>query len=122
MINDEQRQVPSSQTERVVLPISIRKAFSIVPVPVGSVKGGVSWRKKPCSDRSPAMPTRNSQEGVLRSAVIDRFRSVATAPVQERKFPIGPASAKKLGYDRAEVDALLAFGRDSGYLRLLDAC
>jgi SAM-dependent methyltransferase len=52
------------------------------------------------------MPTRNSQEGVLRSAVIDRFRSVATAPVQERKFPIGPASAKSLGYDAAEVDAL----------------
>jgi ubiquinone/menaquinone biosynthesis C-methylase UbiE len=37
--------------------------------------------------------------------VIDRFRRVATAPDQERKFPLGPASAKRLGYDPAEVDA-----------------
>jgi SAM-dependent methyltransferase len=42
----------------------------------------------------------------LRASVIDRFRRIATAPNQERKFPIGPASAKKLGYDAAEVDAL----------------
>jgi SAM-dependent methyltransferase len=40
--------------------------------------------------------------------VIDRFRRVATAPDQERKFLIGPESAKKLGYDPAEVDALPA--------------
>jgi len=38
--------------------------------------------------------------------VIDRFRWVATAPDQERKFPVGPESAKKLGYEPAEVDAL----------------
>jgi SAM-dependent methyltransferase len=44
----------------------------------------------------------------LRASVIDRFRRVATIPDQERKFPIGPASAKKLGYDPAEVDALPA--------------
>jgi len=38
--------------------------------------------------------------------VIDRFRSVAIAPDQERKFPVGSESAKKLGYEPAEVDAL----------------
>ena len=54
------------------------------------------------------MPTRDSQEDDLRASVIDRFRKVATAPDQERKFPVGPASAKKLGYDAAEVDALPA--------------
>jgi len=38
--------------------------------------------------------------------VIDRFRKVAIAPDQETKFPVGPESAKKLGYDASEVDAL----------------
>ena len=52
------------------------------------------------------MPTRDPQGDALRASVIDRFRSVATAPDQERKFPIGPESSKKLGYDPAEVDAL----------------
>jgi SAM-dependent methyltransferase len=42
----------------------------------------------------------------LRASVIDRFRSVATEPYQERTFPIGPESAKRLGYDAAEVDTL----------------
>jgi SAM-dependent methyltransferase len=54
------------------------------------------------------MPTTDSQEGALRASVIDRFRRAATAPDQERKFPVGPESAKKLGYDAAEVDALPA--------------
>jgi SAM-dependent methyltransferase len=52
------------------------------------------------------MPTIDAQEGDLRASVIDRFRRVATAPDQERKFPVGPQSAKRLGYDPAEVDAL----------------
>jgi SAM-dependent methyltransferase len=52
------------------------------------------------------MPTGDLREGDLRASVIDRFRSVATAPYQERKFDIGPESAKNLGYDPAEVDAL----------------
>jgi SAM-dependent methyltransferase len=54
------------------------------------------------------MLTRDSQKGVLRASVLDRFRKVATAPDQERKFPVGPQSANKLGYDPAEVDALRA--------------
>jgi arsenite methyltransferase len=52
------------------------------------------------------MPTKAPLPDDLRASVIDRFRRVATAPELERKFPIGPASAKKLGYDPAEVDAL----------------
>jgi hypothetical protein len=67
---------------------------SIVTVPVGWVKGAVSWRKEPCPDRSPAMPTRDPQEDALRASVIDRLRRAATAPDLERKFPIGPESVK----------------------------
>jgi arsenite methyltransferase len=52
------------------------------------------------------MPTQTQQPDNLRASVIDRFRKVATAPDQETKFPVGPESAKKLGYDLCEVDAL----------------
>lgn len=41
-------------------------------------------------------------------AVKLRFAAVATSPGQERKFPVGPASARKLGYDPKEIDALPA--------------
>src|SRR5271166_1332211 len=52
------------------------------------------------------MPTQTQQPDNLRASVIDRFRKVAIAPDQETKFPVGPESAKKLGYDLCEVDAL----------------
>src|SRR5271165_3280176 len=52
------------------------------------------------------MPTQSQQPDNLRASVTERFRKVATAPDQETKFPVGPESAKKLGYDPAEVDAL----------------
>ncbi len=52
------------------------------------------------------MPTQSQQPDNLRASVIDRFRKVAIAPDQERKFPVGSESAKKLGYDLCEVDAL----------------
>ena len=52
------------------------------------------------------MPTQTHQPDNLRASVIDRFRKVVIAPDQERKFPVGPESAKKLGYDLCEVDAL----------------
>jgi SAM-dependent methyltransferase len=42
----------------------------------------------------------------IRAAVERRFAQVARSPGQEQKFPIGPASAKKLGYDPQEIDAL----------------
>lgn len=42
----------------------------------------------------------------LRAAVKERFATVAAEPGREKKFPVGPASAKKLGYDPQEIDAL----------------
>src|SRR5215831_21416361 len=42
------------------------------------------------------------------AAVEQRFAQVARSPGQEQKFPVGPASAKKLGYDPPEIDALPA--------------
>ena len=44
----------------------------------------------------------------IRAAVEDRFARVARSPQQERKFPVGPASARKLGYGPEEIDALPA--------------
>jgi len=42
----------------------------------------------------------------IRAAVEQRFAQVSRSPDQEKKFPVGPASAKKLGYDPREIDAL----------------
>ena len=44
----------------------------------------------------------------IRQIVQERFARIAQAPVQEKAFPGGPASAKKLGYDFHEIDALPA--------------
>lgn len=44
----------------------------------------------------------------IQAAVCERFAQVALHPEQVQKFPMGPASAKKLGYDAAEMDALPA--------------
>src|SRR5271157_5753513 len=52
------------------------------------------------------MPNKSQQPDSLRTSVIDRFRRVATEPDKERKFPVGPESAKNLGYEPAEVDSL----------------
>jgi arsenite methyltransferase len=52
------------------------------------------------------MPTNTPRRDALRASVIDRFRRVVTAPDKERKFPVGPESAKRLGYDASEVDSL----------------
>ncbi len=49
------------------------------------------------------MPTTADE---IRAAVERRFAQVAHSPDQEQKFPLGPASAKKLGYDPPEIDAL----------------
>lgn len=48
----------------------------------------------------------NQASDDLRGAVKERFTAVAISPGQEKKFPVGPASAKKLGYDPSEIDAL----------------
>ena len=79
---------------------------AIVPVPVGSVKGAVSWGERPCLDRSAAMSTESRQPAKLRGFVENRFRRIAMEPDRERKFPVGPESAKRLGYGCGEVDAL----------------
>jgi arsenite methyltransferase len=52
------------------------------------------------------MTIESEQPENLRASVIDHFSQIATMPAEERKFPVGPESAKKLGYDAAEVDAL----------------
>src|SRR5450631_1420141 len=52
------------------------------------------------------MPIECERPDNLRASVIGRFSRIATTPNQERKFPVGPESAKKLGYEPAEVDAL----------------
>jgi SAM-dependent methyltransferase len=52
------------------------------------------------------MPSKSLQRDDLRASVIDRFGRVASAPDQEKKFPVGPESAKKLGYNPDDVDAL----------------
>lgn len=48
----------------------------------------------------------NPTNDELRAAVRQRFAKVALSPADEQKFPIGPASAKKLGYNPMEIDAL----------------
>src|SRR5262245_58613487 len=42
----------------------------------------------------------------LKTAIEERFIKVALDPTGERKFPVGPDSAERLGYDGAEIDAL----------------
>ena len=49
------------------------------------------------------MPT-SAEE--IHAGVGQRFAQVARSPDQERKFPVGPDSAKKLGYGPQEIDAL----------------
>ena len=42
----------------------------------------------------------------IRAEIQQRFVKVALCPQGEKKFPVGPASAKRLGYDAAEIDRL----------------
>lgn len=51
------------------------------------------------------MPDSNAEPW---TTVKERFAKVALSPDQEKKFPVGPASAKKLGYDPKEIDSLPA--------------
>jgi SAM-dependent methyltransferase len=44
----------------------------------------------------------------LRAVVKARFAAIAASPSQEKKFPVGLASSKELGYDPKEIDALPA--------------
>ncbi|REJ66667.1 MAG: methyltransferase domain-containing protein [Planctomycetota bacterium] len=42
----------------------------------------------------------------IRDGVLERFTRTAVAPQQEEKFPVGPDSAKALGYGAREIDSL----------------
>jgi len=42
----------------------------------------------------------------VRASVLQRFTNTAIAPQDERKFSLGPESARQLGYAAAEIDAL----------------
>jgi len=42
----------------------------------------------------------------IKAEIRQRFATVALAPQQEQKFPVGPTSAKCLGYDAQEIDSL----------------
>lgn len=44
----------------------------------------------------------------VRNQIRERFAQIARSPKTERVFPVGSASAKNLGYDADEIDALPA--------------
>jgi SAM-dependent methyltransferase len=44
--------------------------------------------------------------GDLESAVQQRFAALARNPVEEQRFPVGPDSARRLGYPSSEIDSL----------------
>jgi arsenite methyltransferase len=56
--------------------------------------------------RSSRFASRFNRSEDLHAAVDRRFSQVARSPDLEKKFPVGPASAKKLGYDPQIIDAL----------------
>jgi len=42
----------------------------------------------------------------IKAEIKQRFVKLALSPKEEQRFPVGPASAKRLGYDAQEIDAL----------------
>ncbi len=49
----------------------------------------------------------------LERDVAQRFAALARDPAGERRFPVGPASAKRLGYSPEEIDALSTLATES---------
>lgn len=49
----------------------------------------------------------------LRASIKERFAKIARSPEQEKKFPVGANSAKSLGYDPTEIDALPSSATES---------
>jgi arsenite methyltransferase len=43
----------------------------------------------------------------IKAEIKQRFVNLALAPQDEQKFPVGPGSAKQLGYNAHEIDTLL---------------
>ncbi len=50
----------------------------------------------------------NSHDSEVKQQIRERFANVARSPESERVFPVGPESAKALGYDGDEIDDLPA--------------
>lgn len=48
----------------------------------------------------------NDAPANLEATVKDRFAAIAQDPSREQRFPVGPDSAKRLGYPASEVDSL----------------
>lgn len=48
----------------------------------------------------------NESPDQIKAGIEQRFVKVATDPQAKQRHPIGPDSAKRLGYDAAEIDAL----------------
>ncbi|MCH7688028.1 MAG: methyltransferase domain-containing protein [Planctomycetes bacterium] len=46
------------------------------------------------------------QPDEIRATVLERFSETALTPEQVKTFPLGPDSAKSLGYDAEEIDVL----------------
>ena len=48
----------------------------------------------------------NSQDSEVKQQIRTRFADVARSPENEQVFPVGPDSAKAVGYDAKEIDGL----------------
>lgn len=48
----------------------------------------------------------SEQPDAIRTSVAERFTGTTNDPSQEKTFPVGPESAKRLSYDAAEIDVL----------------
>src|SRR5262249_11969495 len=101
-------EIPSRSMRSVSSPSRAYRPAEILPVPILSVKGGVSSQGGRNPTGAPAMPHVTPTPDDLRASVIDCFRKVATAPAGERKISFGSESAMRLGYDAAEIEALPA--------------
>lgn len=55
----------------------------------------------------------SDKEDKIRDAVRERFTHLALQPQEEKKFPVGPDSAKHLGYAAEEIDRLPSFVTES---------
>jgi arsenite methyltransferase len=68
----------------------------------------ITWRAG--TGRNTSVPFAIAPHGLLQDGTASpgsrHPNFLSRSPEQEKKFPVGPASAKKLGYDPQEIDAL----------------
>jgi arsenite methyltransferase len=62
----------------------------------------------PINSITPREELMSASREEIRAAVKQRFAGIARSPDQEKKFPVGPNSARGLGYDPRAIDALPA--------------